>query len=655
MKIDLVYLWCDGNDAAWREKKLFWQKKYGNMTDDAAGECRFVEHDELKFSLRSVEMYMPWINHIFIVTDGQVPAWLNTDNPKISIVDHKEIMPADALPTFNSSAIEACLHNIPGLSEHFLFANDDMFVGRPLEPDFFFAPDGRPYVFLQIFNSSHPCLYTKMVHRAQAKIKEKFDKDYSFAPHHNIDAYRLSDIKKCVNIFAEDFNLTVRQRFREEDTLQRSIYGYFALATDAGIMVQNSLTDKRLPKQKRRQMKKNGEKCKISHVCTSPRNLFSILCDLNPGLFCLNDSDTLLNEERCQIKWNLAQVFPYPSAFEKQAEHQWKYHVSIIVPVCNAAGYLKRCLNSLVSQTLENIEIICVNDGSSDESADILKDYASKDKRIKILSFEKIGPGGCRNAGIDMAQGEYICFVDADDYIEVDTCRKAYVKIKESMAQVLSFNVLEILPHGGKKGIFFGGNAEKEIVWTDIAVQLFNNRFACWHVLISHDYLNYHNFYFSTDRYYGEELLFMLPLLLSASKIKLLPDFFYRYCRNNTSLIARDMSARLQFLNTVPELRHFLQTKKQYEILMPNFDKWCCNFSAYAYNDLSENQEQRHALCKGLYRVLNNSTYKTFKQNVTKICQLKLFGLPLVKIREFDNVRKILFCGVPVVSVRRKI
>lgn len=655
MKIDLVYLWVDGNDAAWREKKLFWQKKYGNMTDDVAGECRFVSHDELKFSLRSVEMYMPWINHIFIVTDGQVPAWLNTDNPKISIVDHKQIMPADALPTFNSSAIEACLHNIPDLSEHFLFANDDMFVARPLEPDFFFAPDGRPYVFLQLFNSSHPCLYTKMVHRAQAKIKEKFGKDYPFAPHHNIDAYRLSDIKKCIETFAEDFRRTVYQRFREENTFQRSIYGYYALATDAGIMVQNGLTDKRLSKQKRRQMKKNGEKSKISHVCTSPRNLFSILCDLNPGLFCVNDSDALLNEERCQIKWNLAQVFPYPSAFEKQAEHQWKYQVSIIVPVCNAAGYLKRCLNSLANQTLENIEIICVDDGSSDESTDILKDYASKDKRIKILSFEKIGPGGCRNAGMDAAQGEYICFVDADDYIEADTCQKAYAKIKESQAPVLSFNVLEILPHGLKKGIFFGGNVEKDIVWKDMESKFFDNRFACWHLLICHDYLNYHHFYFSSDRYYGEELLFMLPLLLSAPKIKLLPDCFYRYCRNNTSLIAKDMSARLQLLKTVSELKHFLLSKKEYSALLSGFDNWCCKFAVYAYNDLSENVIQRHMLCKGLRQLLSDKTYKLFQKQTTKDSLVKIFGFPLVKIREFDNVRKILFCGIPIVSIRRKI
>ncbi len=119
MKIDLVYLWCDGSDPKWLKKKEYWQQKYGLVNAEAAYSCRFIQHDELKFSLRSVEMYMPWINHIFIVSDEQVPEWLDTDNPKISIVDHRDIIPEDALPTFNSNAIEACLCNIPGLSEHF--------------------------------------------------------------------------------------------------------------------------------------------------------------------------------------------------------------------------------------------------------------------------------------------------------------------------------------------------------------------------------------------------------------------------------------------------------------------------------------------------------------------------------------------------------
>ena len=146
----------------------------------------------------------------------------------------------------------------------------------------------------------------------------------------------------------------------------------------------------------------------------------------------------------------------------------------------------------------------------------------------------------------------------------------------------------------------------------------------------------------------------MVPLLLSAPKIKLLPDFFYHYCRNNTSLIAKDMSARLQFLNTVAELKRVLKTNDCYRILKNGFDKWCCKYAVYVYNDLSENLEQRQILCKGLQRVFENDMYKTFKKNVTKIFQVKIFGLPLFKATEFDITKKISFCGIPLISIKRK-
>ena len=104
--VDIVYLWCDSSDDVWRTKKNDELRKLGKTTDnDSTGDCRFIDNDELKYSLRSLEKYAPWINNIFIVTDSQVPKWLDTTNPKIKIIDHKEILPEDVLPTFNASAI----------------------------------------------------------------------------------------------------------------------------------------------------------------------------------------------------------------------------------------------------------------------------------------------------------------------------------------------------------------------------------------------------------------------------------------------------------------------------------------------------------------------------------------------------------------------
>lgn len=93
-KIDMVYLWCDGNEKAFRERKnAFLQKEHQNFDEEVDGEKRFFDNEELRYSLRSLEQYAPWINHVYIVTDRQTPKWLNLNYDKVSIVDHSEILP----------------------------------------------------------------------------------------------------------------------------------------------------------------------------------------------------------------------------------------------------------------------------------------------------------------------------------------------------------------------------------------------------------------------------------------------------------------------------------------------------------------------------------------------------------------------------------
>ena len=647
MKIDLVYLWCDGSDPKWLKKKEYWQQKYGLVNAEAVYSCRFIQHDELKFSLRSVEMYMPWINHIFIVSDEQVPEWLDTDNPKISIVDHRDIIPEDALPTFNSNAIEACLCNIPGLSEHFLYANDDMMVARPLTPDYFFAPDGRPYVFLRNSNLSTPCVYTDQVLLAQNLIKEKYGTYYPFLPHHNIDAYRLSDVRRCLQTFPELTTKTVRQRFRERETLQRSLWGYYALATGNGILVHNRNIDPRLSLVKKINLTMSNRRQKISETVMRPAMLSSTLCRTNPGLFCINDNEYLFSEERYQIKWELAHILPFPSVFEKQIRKKWKYKVSVIVPVYNAGRYLKRCLDSLLAQSLADMEIVCVNDGSDDNSSEILNNYAATDARVKVLSFEKIGPGGCRNAGIDAAEGKYIAFVDADDYVERETFLTAYEKIEESAAEILSFNALEIQTDGIKKNIFFSADREKEVSGGELLPSFFKNRLCCWHLLINHDFLLHNHFYFSANRYYGEEMMFMLPLFAAAQKVKLIPNLFYRYCRNRTSLIATAASGRLQLLKTIPEIMRFLRQKESFACMEKEFRRWCVKFSCFAYNDMSDNRKNQQILCKGLKKVLDKKTYRKFRKSAATGWKMALFGISFARVVYFNNTYTLKLFGIP--------
>ena len=113
--------------------------------------------------------------------------------------------------------------------------------------------------------------------------------------------------------------------------------------------------------------------------------------------------------------------------------------ISVIVPIYNAERYLVQCMDSIVSQTLREIEIICVNDGSTDDSERILKEYEAKDTRVRVISQKNAGAGAARNAGLKEAQGEYLSFLDADDFFEPDMLEVAYEKAKERKAQILVF------------------------------------------------------------------------------------------------------------------------------------------------------------------------------------------------------------------------
>lgn len=143
--IDVVYTWVDADDPAWQAD--FDAARRGSDASSthrsAVSSARFTSREELRHSLRSVAAFASWVRTIHIVTNGQVPSWLDTDHPQIRLVRHDEIFPdASHLPTFNSHAIEANLHRIPGLAEHYLYLNDDVFLARPLRPEHFFTAGG---------------------------------------------------------------------------------------------------------------------------------------------------------------------------------------------------------------------------------------------------------------------------------------------------------------------------------------------------------------------------------------------------------------------------------------------------------------------------------------------------------------------------------
>ncbi|XP_017890690.1 N-acetylglucosamine-1-phosphotransferase subunits alpha/beta [Ceratina calcarata] len=143
--IDVVYTWVNGSDPAFL-KSL---KEHVPIMDVNTAASRFSDKDELKYSLRSLEMYAPWIRHVYIVTNGQIPSWLDMDNPRVTLITHEDIfLNKSDLPTFSSPAIESHIHRIPGISDKFLYFNDDVMLGAEVWPEDFITQAGGQKVYL---------------------------------------------------------------------------------------------------------------------------------------------------------------------------------------------------------------------------------------------------------------------------------------------------------------------------------------------------------------------------------------------------------------------------------------------------------------------------------------------------------------------------
>lgn len=140
-KIDFVLPWVNGNDPQWQAEKA--QYDGTAVMDGSNTNIRYRDWDNLQYWFRGVEKFAPWVNKIHFITWGHLPPWLNTNHPKLNIVNHHDYIPEKYLPTFSSHAIELNMHRIEGLSQQFVYFNDDMFIIRPVSPDDFFK-NGLP-------------------------------------------------------------------------------------------------------------------------------------------------------------------------------------------------------------------------------------------------------------------------------------------------------------------------------------------------------------------------------------------------------------------------------------------------------------------------------------------------------------------------------
>ena len=236
--IDAVYTWVDGADPEWIESKRRLEAELAGdeYHPEANHEARFESKDELKYSLRSVEYFAPWFRTIYIVTSGQVPSWLNIDHPKIRMISHADIYDnADHLPTFNSNSIISRLHHIPDLSEHFIYLNDDVMLGKPVRPQDFFVPTGLAKVFPSRNHrpfgaaTSEDGPHFNLTRNIRSLLEAEFGITVSRAIKHTPYPLLKSVLFEMEDRFHDAFEHTWSSRFRQhEDIVADQLHHYYA-------------------------------------------------------------------------------------------------------------------------------------------------------------------------------------------------------------------------------------------------------------------------------------------------------------------------------------------------------------------------------------------------------------------------------------------
>ncbi|MGW7356900.1 stealth family protein [Streptomyces sp. NPDC054802] len=313
--IDVVYTWVDDSDPVWRASRDRARQGFSGdgLHEQAANDSRYTSRDELRYSLRSLHQYAPWVRNIYLVTAGQVPSWLHAQHANLRVVDHREIFSdAAALPTFNSHAIESQLHHIPGLSEFFLYLNDDVFFGRPVTPAHFFHPNGITKFF------TSPALIPGGVvspadlpvnaagKNSRWLIAQKFGTAISQKMKHTPHALRRSVLQEIEETFAEQHATTQRSRFRspEDVPIASSLHHYFAYHSARATLgdIQYRYID--------------------LSADLAERRLNTLLANRNMDTFCLNDTVESADPEaqRDMLNQFLDAYFPVPSPYEV-AEH----------------------------------------------------------------------------------------------------------------------------------------------------------------------------------------------------------------------------------------------------------------------------------------------------------------------------------------------
>lgn len=295
----------------------------------------------------------------------------------------------------------------------------------------------------------------------------------------------------------------------------------------------------------------------------------------------------------------LMQLIRDPEEYYYTIEQE-RIKVSVILPVYNCEKYLRQCLNSLIAQTLQDIEIICVNDGSTDGSLEILKEYAAADMRFVIIDSENKGAGAARNLGIEAACGKYLAFPDSDDWLEPDMLFTAYTSAKNTMADITIFrSMLYDNQTGSSIPCTYSLRLDRlptcrPFSVADMECSVFRNIMGwAWDKLYRRSFVLNNDLRFQEQRT-TNDMYFTFISIYKASRITTCEQYLYNQRRNVSSSLSTTRERSWEcFYNALLELRHELREMGIWEKYQPDFTDYALNSCLWNLNTLSENAGMR--------------------------------------------------------------
>ena len=274
----------------------------------------------------------------------------------------------------------------------------------------------------------------------------------------------------------------------------------------------------------------------------------------------------------------------------KQSKNRDNVKVSVILPIYNQEKYLNKALKSLEKQTLEDVEFICVNDGSVDSSLNILNEYALKDERFKVINQKNQGCGASRNNGLKLAKGEYIAFLDPDDWFESNALEKLYNKAKKQDCDMVVFNFKKISEGGevvGKFNLkerlkrFVDIKEDKNFHWRDIKSRVLGGLYpVAWNKFYKKDLIKENSLHFAKSNL-AEDNVFVFGATLTARNIGYLADSLYNYQIHGNSAIRNKSDKNLCLFKSIDSVKRLLKDLDLTDELKNEFDGYIFRFVSF--------------------------------------------------------------------------